>query len=102
MKTTVSVDDIDKFGEKEISKKKTLAKNTWYDWQHRLIYYIPKSSKKSVNFATDKTNTNKNYIKQTRFKIVYSGGKKPRKLKTQKQYEDKKIKDKKNFFRLRN
>ena len=55
-----------------------------------------------MNFATDKTNTNKNYIKQTRFKIVFSGGKKPSKLKTQKQYEDKKIKDIKNFFRLRN
>ena len=68
---------------------KALAKNTWYDWYHRLINYIHKSTKKSVSFATDKTNTNKNYIKQTRFKIVYSGGKKPRKLKTQKQYEDK-------------
>ena len=38
----VSIDDMDKFEQKEMKKKRPV-KNTWYDW---LINYIPGSIKK--------------------------------------------------------
>ena len=41
--------DIDKFEEKELTKKRMLAKNTWYDWYNWLLNYIPKLIKKSVS-----------------------------------------------------
>ena len=41
----VSIDDMDKFKEKEITKKRTFTKNTWYNW---LINYISKHIKKNL------------------------------------------------------
>ena len=73
----VSIDDIDKFEQKEM-KKIWPIKNTWYHW---LICYIPKPIRKSVGGFKDKivslfkTNT----PKQT----MYERGKKPSKPKTQ-------------------
>ena len=70
----VSIDDMDKFEEKEIR----LIKSTWYDW---LINYISQHIRKSVGSFKDKivslfkTNT----LKQT----VYRREKKLRKPKTQ-------------------
>ena len=41
---TVSIDDMDKFGQKEMKKSRPI-KNTWHD---SLINYIPDSIRKSV------------------------------------------------------
>ena len=38
-----SVEEMDKFEEKEIMNKRPFTKNTWYNW---LIHYIPESIKK--------------------------------------------------------
>ena len=73
----VSIDDMDRFGKKEM-KKISPVKNTSYDW---LINYIPEPIRKSVGGLKDKilslfkTNT----PKQT----VYGRGKKLSKPKTQ-------------------
>ena len=75
--TIVSIDDMDKFEQKE-TKKIGPIKNTWYDW---LINYIPEPVTKIVGDSKDKivslfkTNT----LKQT----VYGGRKKLSKGKTQ-------------------
>ena len=44
----ISINDMDKFGEKkkELTKKRTFTKNTWYDWHDWLINYIPEPIKK--------------------------------------------------------
>ena len=42
----VSADYKDKFEEKEINKKRTVAKSTWYDLNDWLINYIPEPIKK--------------------------------------------------------
>ena len=49
-----SINDLNKFEEKVISKNETLAENTCYDWYDSLINYIPESLKKSVGFTKDK------------------------------------------------
>ena len=36
----ISIDDMDKFKEKEITKKKTFARNTWCNSYDKLINYI--------------------------------------------------------------
>ena len=36
------LDDMGKFEEKQIRKKKTFAKNTWYIWYKQLINYKTK------------------------------------------------------------
>ena len=41
----LSIDDMDKFGQKEMKKIRSI-KNTWYDW---LINYIPEPITKSVD-----------------------------------------------------
>ena len=46
----VSIDDMNKFEQKEM-KKIRLIKNTWYDW---MINYIPQSIRKSVGGFKDK------------------------------------------------
>ena len=38
----IFIDNMDQFKEKDITKKKTFAKNIWYDW---LINYIPEPIK---------------------------------------------------------
>ena len=56
----ISINDMDKFEKKELTKKRTFTKNTWYDWYDWLIYYI-------------KT---KDYNKPELVKTVYGNGKK--------------------------
>ena len=78
----VSIDDMDKFEEKEMKKIRSVE-NTWYDW---LINYIPEPIRKSVCCFKDKiiclfkTNT----PKQT----MHGRGKKLNESKTQKQSEE--------------
>ena len=73
----VSIDDMDKFEQKEMKKIRPI-KNTWYDW---LINFIPEPIRKSVGGFNDKilnlfkTNTPK--------RTVYGTGKKLSKPKTQ-------------------
>ena len=72
----VSIDDMNKFEQKELKKIRSI-KNTWYDW---LISYVPESIRKSVSGFIDKivslfkTNTPK--------QAVYGRGKKLSKPKT--------------------
>ena len=87
----VSIDDMDKFEQKEVKKMRPV-KNIWYDW---LINYIPEPVRKSVGCFKDKiislfkTNT----PKQT----VYERGKKLSKPKTKN-----KINNIRNPFILKN
>ena len=37
---------MDKFKEKELTKKRTFAKNTWFDWYDWLVNCIPEPMKK--------------------------------------------------------
>ena len=59
-----SIDDMDKFEQKEMKKIKPV-KNTWYDW---LINYFPEPIRKSVDGFKDKivglfkTNTHKQTV----------------------------------------
>ena len=46
----VSIDDMNKFEQKEMKKIRRI-KNTWYDW---LINYIPEPIRKSVGGFKDK------------------------------------------------
>ena len=71
---------MDKFEEKEIPKKRTVAKDNLYDWR-----IDSRAHKKTVGSVKDKimslfkTNTTKEYSKSTLAKNVYGGEKKPRK-----------------------
>ena len=47
---TLSIDDMDKFKEREM-RKKIPIKRTWYDW---LINYIPELIRKNVGSFKDK------------------------------------------------
>ena len=47
---TLSIDDMDKFKEREM-RKKIPIKSTWYDW---LINYIPELIRKNVGSFKDK------------------------------------------------
>ena len=61
----LTIDDMDKFEQKEIKKKRPI-KNTWYDW---LINYISETISKAVGGFKDKvvslvkTITPKDYVK---------------------------------------
>ena len=73
----VSLEDMDKFEQKEM-KKISPIKNTWYDL---LIIYIPKSIRKSVSDFKDKiVRLSKTNIPK---RSVYKRGKKLSKPKTQ-------------------
>ena len=48
----VSIDNMDKFEEKEVMKERIFTKNTWYDW---LINYIPEPIKKTMGGLKDQT-----------------------------------------------
>ena len=37
----ISINDMDKFEKKELTKKRTFTKNTWWDWYDWLINYVP-------------------------------------------------------------
>ena len=48
----VSINDMDKFEKKELTKKSTFTKSNWYDWYDWLTNYIPepiKTKKGGVN-----------------------------------------------------
>ena len=53
----VSIDDIDKFKQKEMKKVRPI-KNTWYDW---LINYIPEPIRKSGGGLRDKVSFHDKY-----------------------------------------
>ena len=53
------MDDMDKFGEKQLTKKITFAKKTWYDWYDWLINYIPEP------MITENQNVSRNNLKTT-------------------------------------
>ena len=42
----MSINIMDKLEKKELTKKRTFPKNTWYDWYDWLINYIPEPIKK--------------------------------------------------------
>ena len=80
----VSIDYMDKFGEKEMKKIRTI-KNTWYN---SLINYIHGPITKTVGGFRDNIVSRLN--KNTPQQIVYGRGKKLSKPKTQKQSKEKK------------
>ena len=43
--SNTSLNDMDKFEKKELTKKRTFAKNTRYDWYDWIINYIPEPRK---------------------------------------------------------
>ena len=93
----MSVDDMDRFEQKEMKKKRPI-KNSWYDW---LTDYIPNPIRKTVSGFADKvvslkSNTQEEYGKQT----MYVSGDRPWKLKIQKQREDNIIKSIRSLFKL--
>ena len=50
---SISINDMDKFGEREPTKKRTFTKNTWYDSCDLLINYIPEPLKRIVGGVKD-------------------------------------------------
>ena len=36
----ISINEMDEFEKKELTKKRTFTKNTWYDWYDSLINFI--------------------------------------------------------------
>ena len=87
---------MDKFEKKkELAKKRTFTKNTWYDWYDWLINYIPDPIIKSVGGVKDEIMSlfkTKDYSKPESVKTVYGGGKK--------QSEENIIKSIRNPFKL--
>ena len=74
---------MDKFEQKEMIKRRPLAKNNWYIWYNRLINYIPKPIKTASGVKVMSlfiTNTIKDYnkcqenrkeiIKQVKYEIL--------------------------------
>ena len=49
----ISINDIDKFEKKELTKKIVFTKNTWYDCYDWLINYIPEPTKTTVDEVND-------------------------------------------------
>ena len=41
-----SINDMDKFEKRELTKKRTFTKNTWSNWHDSLINYISEPTKK--------------------------------------------------------
>ena len=91
------------FEEKELTKKGTFAKNTWYDWLDCFIKYISEPIKevggcKDKVVSLFKINQPK-IIEPKHVKNMYGGGKKLRKLKIHQQSDDKIIKNVRNRFK---
>ena len=100
----LSIDNMDKFEENELTKNNTLAKIIWYDWYDWLINYIHESIKtvggvKDTIISLFKKNIAKDYSKVKCIKNLCGGGKKPRKLKMQRQSEDNIIKNIRHLLR---
>ena len=100
----ISIYDMDKFGKKELTMKRTFTKNTWFDWYDWLINYIPESIRTAVGRVKDQIINilkTKDYSKPKRVKTEYGGGRKSSKLKIQKQSEENMIKSIKKLFKLK-
>ena len=75
----ISINDMDKFEKKELTKKRIFTKNIWYDCYDWLINYILDPMKKTVERVKDQIMSlfkTKDYSKAERVKTVYWGGKK--------------------------
>ena len=83
---------MDKFF-KELTKKRTFAKNAWNDWYDWLINYTPEPIKNCGRGERPNYESTKNYSKPKRVKTVYGGGKKKSKENI--------IKSIKNLFKLK-
>lgn len=95
---------MDRFEEKEIMKKKIIAKNLWYNWYKWLMNYIRKPVKKPwvVLRTIVWVFLKPKIIVKENVKTVYGSGKKPSKLRIQKQSEEENIiKNIKNLFQLK-
>ena len=44
----ISINDMHKFENEELTNKRTFTKNTWYGWYDWLINYIPEPIEKTV------------------------------------------------------
>ena len=87
----------------KLTKKRTFMKSAWYDWHDWLINYTPETIKavggvKNRIMILCKT---KDYSQPKLVKTVYEDGKKPIKLKIQKQSENNIIKNIRNLFKLK-
>ena len=82
----IFINNMGKFEKKELTKKRTFTKNTWYDWHNWLMNYIPEPIEKPEGGVKDQimslSKTNE-YSQPKRVKNVYGGRKKPKKLKIQ-------------------
>ena len=75
----ISINNMDKFEKKELTKKRTFTKSTWYDQYDWLIKYIPEPIKKTVDGFKDHIMSlfkTKDYSKPERVKTLCGGGKK--------------------------
>ena len=87
---------MDKFEKNELTKKRTLTRNTWYDQYNWLINYIPEPIQKALGEVTDQIMSpfkTKDYSKPEPVKIVYGGEKK--------QSKENIIKSIRNLFNLK-
>ena len=63
----ISINDMNKIEEKVLTKKRTLAKNTWYVWCDWLIKYISKPLKKQWVVSKTKLRV---FLKQTQPRLI--------------------------------
>ena len=63
----ISINDMNKIEEKVLTKKRTLAKNTWYVWCDWLIKYISKPLKKQWVVSKTKLRV---FLKQTQPRVI--------------------------------
>ena len=72
----MSIDDMDKFEQTEMMKKRSLTKNTWNNWHNCLINCIPEPIKKRDGvkgkiMSVFKVNITQDYSKPTRVRNMY-------------------------------
>ena len=82
----ISINDMDKFEKKELTKKKTFIKSIWYDWHDWLINYIPELIQNSIGGVEDQIMSlfkTKDYNKSEPVKTVLGGESKLSKPKIQ-------------------
>ena len=82
----ISINDMDKFEKKKLTKKKTFIKSIWYDWHDWLINYIPELIQNSIGGVEDQIMSlfkTKDYNKSEPVKTVLGGESKLSKPKTQ-------------------
>ena len=75
----ISINDMNKFEKKELTKKRTFTKNTWYDCYDWLNNYIPEPIQKTRGRVKDQIMSpfkSKHYSKPEPIKVVCGSGKK--------------------------